>query len=195
MEGRVSVICPVTDEEIERHSLQRRFAVRETPAAYEAVTSKHVAEIPAKRTDFSRLNPRLPLRDRNRAGRFYHLHVHVQALSSPVLGQATSVGHAIALEDVIQALEADGDYFRKATLTCAGPLRPPTAISPATLTCVLGERDALFQKLVAAGHARAPPPAPAPAAPALAAPAAPAAAPTPAPAPRPAAPAPTPAAE
>lgn len=47
---------------------------------------------------------------------FWQAHIHIQHTSFPIMGGSTSIGKAIALEDVIQNLECKSDYYQRATL-------------------------------------------------------------------------------
>ena len=57
---------------------------------------------------------------------FYHFHVHFQALSAKEVGCATERAHQ--LEDVIDNVERDGDFYAKANLSLK-----------------MGERDHLYE--------------------------------------------------
>ena len=65
---------------------------------------------------------------------FWMAHIHFAVLTCPTLGGTTAVGKAILLDDILDALQKDGDHF-----------------ATASLTYVVGERDPLFAKLVVAG--------------------------------------------
>ena len=61
---------------------------------------------------------------------FWMAHIHFSVLTCSALGASTSVGKAILLDDIIDWLERDPEYFVTANLTFA-----------------VGERDPLFSKL------------------------------------------------
>ena len=59
---------------------------------------------------------------------FYHLHVHFDHIAATHAG--VNVAKAILLDDVIDWLQQDGDYFRKASLTfAAGAVRDKEILS------------------------------------------------------------------
>mmetsp|Transcript_4862 Transcript_4862/g.6862 ORF Transcript_4862/g.6862 Transcript_4862/m.6862 type:complete len:313 (-) Transcript_4862:148-1086(-) len=47
---------------------------------------------------------------------FWHLHIHFQHVLGSSMGR--EIGRAIPLDDVIENLTADGNYYAKATITC-----------------------------------------------------------------------------
>ncbi|RLV92486.1 m7GpppX diphosphatase [Spathaspora sp. JA1] len=47
---------------------------------------------------------------------YYHFHIHVVNLAHPGLGDGITIGKAILLDDVIDNLKLDGEYYKKKTM-------------------------------------------------------------------------------
>lgn len=47
---------------------------------------------------------------------YYHFHVHVVNVQHPGLGDGIAIGKAILLDDVIDNLKIDGDYYKRKTI-------------------------------------------------------------------------------
>ncbi|EGW30128.1 uncharacterized protein SPAPADRAFT_144541 [Spathaspora passalidarum NRRL Y-27907] len=47
---------------------------------------------------------------------YYHFHIHIVNVAHPGLGDGIAVGKAILLDDVIDNLKLDGDYYKKKTI-------------------------------------------------------------------------------